>query len=256
MNQPTPNTGPRTVSWFSCGAASAIATKITLGNSNQGQNIVIAYCETGAEHPDNARFMADCEKWFGMPITSLKSDKYEDTWDVWEKRKYISGIKGAPCTKYLKIEPRIHFQRPDDIHVFGYTADGPDITRANNLREHWPDLNVSTPLIDGGITKAATIAMLTRAGVAVPVTYAMGFPNANCMPCCKATSPAYWALVRECAPDQFNRMAELSRRLGARLARVDGERVFIDEVPADQSKTQPIAPECDFLCSIAEQDFG
>ena len=68
---------------------------------------------------------------------------------------------------------------------------------------------------------------------------------------CKATSPAYWALVRQEYPElTLHRMTELSRRLGAKLARVDGERVFIDEVPMDQPTVKPLAPECDFLCAI------
>jgi hypothetical protein len=48
----------------------------------------------------------------------------------------------------------------------------------------------------------------------------------------------------------------LSRELGARLARVDGERVFIDDIPTDHPTTEPLAPDCDFLCSLAEQDFN
>ena len=178
----------RTASWFSCGAASAVATKLTSPD-------VIAYCETGSEHPDNRRFLIDCEKWFGKEVTILQNPDFRDTWDVWEKRKYISGINGAPCTGALKIAPRLAFQRPDD-------------------------------------------------------------PNANCLPCCKATSPAHWALVRKHFPSRFGRMATLSRELGARLARVDNERVFIDEVPAEQSTADPIAPECDMLCALAEQELA
>ena len=71
----------------------------------------------------------------------------------------------------------------------------------------------------------------------------------------KATSPAYWALVRKEFPDKFERMVKLSRDLGVRLARIDDERVFIDEIPADYAVTAPIAPDCDFLCVIAEQDM-
>ena len=239
----------RVVSWFSCGAASAVATKLVRAD-------VIAYCDTGSEDEDNARFMLDCELWFGQPVTHLKNEKWRDTWDVWEARKYISGIAGAPCTSELKIAPRLAFQLPDDIHVFGYTADQGDVKRAETLRENWPGLNIRTPLIEQGITKAACLAMIQNAGIKPPRVYAIGFPNANCIPCCKATSPDYWALVRKEYPVQFRRMSELSRSLGARLARVDGERAFIDEVPADQSTTQPIAPECDFLCSIAEQDLS
>jgi hypothetical protein len=242
-------TKPRTIGWFSCGAASAVAVWIA-------KPAVIAYCETGSEDADNERFLRDCEAWWGRKVTRLRSDKYADTWAVWEARKYIAGIAGAPCTSELKIAPRLAFQRPDDIHIFGYTEDWRDVGRAQALRENWPDLAVQFPLIERGLTKAATIAMCERAGIKVPRTYAMGYPNANCIPCCKATSPSYWALVRKQHPAEFNRMAELSRRLGARLARVDDERVFIDDVPTDQPITEAIAPECDFLCSIAEQDLS
>jgi hypothetical protein len=90
----------RRVAWFSCGAASAIATKLS-------QPDVIAYCETGSEHPDNKRFMRDLEEWFGQEITILQNPKFKDTWDVWEKRRYLAGIAGAPCTGELKVEPRL-----------------------------------------------------------------------------------------------------------------------------------------------------
>lgn len=239
----------RRVSWFSCGAASAVATKLAKPD-------VIAYCETGAEHPDNKRFMGECEKWFGQKITILRSPDFADTWAVWEKKRYISGIAGAPCTGALKVAPRLEFQRPDDIHVFGYTADGPDVKRTEALQENWPDLTCEFPLIERGVTKAACLAMVQSAGIEPPLTYAIGFPNANCIPCCKATSPAYWALVREHFPAEFERMAVLSRELGARLSRINDERIFIDEIPADHPTTDPIAPECDMLCHLAEQEFA
>lgn len=239
----------RVVSWFSCGAASAVATKLIKPD-------VIAYCDTGSEDADNERFMLDCEKWFDQPVTRLQNRKYKDTWTLWEKRKYLSGHDGAPCTGELKIQPRLEFQRVDDIHVFGYTADASDVRRAQAMRENWPELNISTPLIDRGITKAACLAMILSAGIQPPRVYAMGFPNANCIPCVKATSPSYWALVRKEFPVEFHRMAEMSRRFGARLTRINDERMFIDEIPADQQVTEAIAPECDFLCHLAEQDFN
>lgn len=237
----------RIVSWFSCGAASAVATKLVKPD-------VIAYCDTGSEDEDNARFMADCERWFGQPVTHLRG-KWPNTWEVWEKRRFINGMDGAPCTGELKVSPRLAFQMPDDVHVFGYTADASDVRRAETLRENWPDLQIVTPLIEKGITKAACLAMVMNAGIHPPRVYAMGFPNANCIPCGKATSPAYWALVRKEFPVQFHRMADLCRDLGARLTRIEDVRMFIDEIPADHPTTDAIAPECDFLCSIAEQDM-
>lgn len=239
----------RTISWYSCGAASAIATKLEKPD-------VIAYCDTGSEDSDNHRFMLDCEKWFNQKVLILKNKKFTDTWDVWEKRKYISGIKGAPCTRELKINVRLEFQEPDDIHIFGYTADGPDIGRFKSLLENWPGLNARAPLIERGLTKKACLAMIQDAGIALPRIYSYGFPNANCKICCKATSPNYYALVRKHFPDDFNRMAVLSRKLGARLTRLNGERCFIDEIPDNQPVTNPLAPECDFLCQLAELEIA
>jgi hypothetical protein len=238
----------RTVSWFSCGAASAVATKLM-------PDAIPAYCETGAEHPDNVRFMSDCEAWFGRPVERLKSTEYADTWDVWERTRWLAGINGARCTVELKVAPRLAWQRPDDIHVFGYTADGPDSDRAARLRASYPELDIITPLIDRGITKVACLDMVQRAGIRLPPLYALGFQNNNCLPCVKATSPAYWALVREHFPDKFDRMAKLSRELDVRLCRIDNVRSFIDEIPEDQETTNPLVPSCDFLCHIAEQDM-
>ena len=239
----------RTICWFSCGAASAVATKLVL-KDNPGA--IVAYCETGAEHSDNERFLKDCETWFGKEVTRIKSEKYISTWDVWEKRRYLAGINGAPCTSELKFIPRLNFQLPSDTHVFGYTADKTDVNRAKRMLETYPDMKQRHPLIDYKLDKRACLAMVVNAGIELPIMYSLGFQNNNCIPCVKATSPSYWALVRKQFPKEFERMAELSRSLGARLTRIKGERVFIDEIPTDHPTTDPIAPACDFLCQFAE----
>lgn len=238
----------RILSWFSCGAASAVATALE-------PDAIPVYCETGSEHPDNERFLGDCERWFDRKVTRLKSDEYADTWDLWKKRRWLAGPDGALCTIELKVVLRLAFQRPDDVHVFGYTADAADQKRATALRENYPELQIRTPLIERGLTKAACLAMVENAGIDLPPLYAIGFPNNNCIPCVKATSPNYWALVRKTYPEKFERMVRLSRDLDVRLCRIKGERAFIDEVPEDWPTTQAIAPSCDFLCHLAEADL-
>lgn len=243
----------RTVCWFSAGAASAVATKIVLRDV---PDAVVAYCETGSEHSDNERFLTDCSAWFGRPIERLRSDRYASTWEVFEQRRYLAGIDGALCTVELKVMPRLAWQMPTDVHVFGYTADANDIARAKRLRETYFEMSIETPLIDRGLTKVACLDMVQRAGIALPPMYALGFQNNNCIPCVKATSPNYWALVRQQFPAEFERMAKLSRDLDVRLCRINDERRFIDEIPADWPTTKPIQPSCDFLCHIAEQDIA
>ncbi len=247
----------RRIRWFSEGAASAVATMFDIREHGVGAGIAVT-CSTGAEDEDNCRFRVDCQPWFGCDVTVISSEKYTGTWDVWEKRGYMAGINGAVCTGELKFVPRLNFQLPSDVHVFGYTADRPDMARAKLLRETYPELQVETPLIDRGITKANCLALIEGAGIRLPRTYAMGFPNANRLKsgCCKATSPNYWALHRKWFPEGFAQTAAIARKLGVRLARINGERVFIDDIPADWPMTNPIAPSCDLLCAIHQQEMA
>jgi hypothetical protein len=219
---------------------------------------IIARCETNNEDPDNYRFEADVMRGLKRSVTLLKSDKYDSVWDVWQRRRYMSGIDGAPCTVEMKIAPRLAFQKPIDIHVFGYTADAVDAERYQRLRENYPELMMRVPLLERGITKAACIAMVQDWGIALPRSYDMGFPNANCLQtgCVKATSPDYWSLYRLRFPDNFARTAAYAREIGARLTRINGERIFIDEIPDDWPTTKPIVPACDFLCHIASMDIA
>ena len=83
------------IAWFSCGATSAVACKIALSLYDDVQ---IYYIETGSGHPDNARFLANCEKWYNQPIYTIRSDKYINVEDVLTKKRYINGPTGAACT--------------------------------------------------------------------------------------------------------------------------------------------------------------
>lgn len=257
----------RRVRWFSDGAASAVATKFDIQKHGVDAGPVVI-CDTGAEDEDNYRFRAECEEWFGCQITVIRSEEFADTWAVWEKRRFISSPEGAPCTGELKFVPRLNFERPGDIHIFGYTADHNDRKRAERLKGEFLPGCFETPLIDRHVTKANCLALLEGEGIAQPRTYAMGFPNANCLKsgCAKAQSPAYWALHRKCFPDGFARTAALARELGAKLAIIGREklpdgtykniRAFIDDIPLDQATTNPIAPTCDLLCSINAKDLA
>ena len=245
------NSRGRKVAWFSSGAASAVMSKLVL---SEYVDALVVQCDMhGSEDEDNRRFSNDCEVWFGKPITYIGNGTIDE---VFEKRKYHSGMNGAPCTSQLKVAPRLDFQRPSDEHFWGYTADASDIKRWERMLENYPDMKQRAPLIERGITKEGCLAMIERAGINPPRVYELGFPNANCIGCVKATSPDYWALVRQQFPDVFARRVDQSRRFGSRLTRINDERIFIDEIPEDWPTTQATAPRCDFLCHIAEQELS
>lgn len=240
----------RTIVWFSRGAASAIAWKIA---KRKYPNCIAVYCATGSEHTDSDRFQAEWCRVMNDNVLTIKSDEYSDTWDVWQKTRWLAGINGARCTGELKVAPRVEFQRPDDVHVFGYTFDAPDIARAKRLRDNYFEMKIETPLIDAGLTKQAVLAMVQSAGVDIPAMYKMGFQNNNCIPCVKATSPDYWSLVRKTHPEEFERMVKLSRELNVKLCRIHSKRSFIDEIPKDWPVTNPIVQACDFLCQMSDE---
>ncbi len=241
----------RRVVWFSCGAASAVAAKLAVDTYGPGCDVV--YCDTmSTEHPDNARFFDDVVRWIGRPILRLRSDRFTDIDDVFERRRYMSGPSGAICTTELKKMVREKWQRIDDIHVFGYTAD--EQKRADNFEERNPALAVEWLLIDRGVTKDACLSILRDAGIELPAMYALGFDHNNCIGCVKATSPGYWNRTRRLFPEVFERRAAQSRAIGSRLVRIKDVRHFLDELPADAD-----APDGDIDCGPMCQmplDFG
>lgn len=237
--------------WFSCGAASAVAAKLTLERYGATHDVRIVNNPIADEDEDNQRFAADVAAWLGHPIESAGNPKYPNNScvEVWEKERFMSGPHGAPCTKLLKKAARHAWEwaNQPDWHVLGFTADERD---RHNMFVMTERSNVLPVLIDAGLTKDDCGAYLARAGIALPRLYAEGYPNANCPGCVKATSPTYWNLVRRTRPEIFAQRAEQSRRLGCRLVRHKGERIFLDELPADAVgkplKTMRI--ECGIFC--------
>lgn len=67
---------PRIVYQFSCGAASAVATKLALAEYGATHDMQIINAFLANEEADNRRFAQDCESWFGRPITVLRDEKY------------------------------------------------------------------------------------------------------------------------------------------------------------------------------------
>lgn len=221
----------RVIAWFSCGAASACAAKLAI--EKYDDRVIVVYCDTmSAEHPDNQRFFNDVQRWLGREIVRIRSDKYNSVDEVFEKRRYMSGVAGAICTTEMKKIPRFHFQLPDDIHVFGFTFEEQD--RIKNFEKNNPDLFLDWVLRENVYSKKRCLYTLEQAGIHLPEMYALGFANNNCLGCVKATSPVYWQRVRRNFPEVFERRAKRSREIGARLVRINNERKFLDELPPDE----------------------
>jgi hypothetical protein len=220
----------RVVVWFSCGAASAVAAKLAI--EKYAERAIVVHCDTlASEHPDNRRFYDDVQRWLRREIITIRSRKYATVDDVIEARSYLSGNKGAPCTVELKKVPRFGFELPDDVHIFGYTAD--EAGRIEDFANTNFELQLEWILRDQGYSKKRCLRAIEDAGIELPEMYRVGFDHNNCLACVKATSPDYWRRTRRLFPEVFARRAEQSRKYGARLVRINGERKFLDELPPD-----------------------
>lgn len=237
------------VVWFSCGAASAVAAKLTL-DKYPNEVVRIVNNPIKEEHPDNQRFLKDVEKWLGVKIETALNPKFPEAScvEVWEKRKYMSGVRGAPCTLELKKRARQEWEKENkaDFHVLGFTVDERD--RFDNFKLTERD-NTLPILIDANLTKDDCFKIIKDAGIELPFIYSTGFPNANCIGCVKSSSPLYWALVRKIFPEQFKQRAEQSREIKCRLVRYHGRRIFLDELPDKIfRKPRKTKIECGIFC--------
>jgi len=238
----------RVVVWFSCGATSAIAAKLAVDRYRRaGLPLLVLYCETRSEHEDNQRFLRACEHWFDMHILSVSTGRYRDTWDVWERERYIAGVAGAKCTTELKKRVRQEMEEVGDLHVFGYDSDEAD--RASAFRRNNPEVSAWFPLLDAGLDKAHCLRALDAAGIARPTMYLLGYRNNNCIGCPKGGA-GYWNKIRRDFPNVFERMAALEERLGARLIKLSSGRVSLRELPPNVGRyeSEP-SLSCGVLCA-------
>lgn len=250
----TVNDGDTIAVWFSCGAASAVAAKRTLDLYGDRCTVRVLNSPIAEEDQDNRRFCRDVEQWLGVKVEDVRNSKYPNhsAVDVWDDRKAMSFPHGAPCTVELKKRARQEWEEsnPVDWHVLGFVWE--EQRRHDRFVLTERD-NVIPVLINEKITKDQCYQIVQAAGIALPRVYKMGLPNANCLGCCKATSPSYWSLIRELFPDVYSARAEQSRRLGVRLVRHKGERIFLDELPA--GATGAPLKNMDFECGLfCEED--
>ena len=235
----------RIVSWFSCGAASAVATKLALEKYGK-ENFIIASCVVENEHTDNERFLKDCEAWYGLPILRLRSEKFKDCWDVWEKTRYLVGIRGARCTTEMKKIVRQKFQKISDKQVFGFTIE--EQSRAERFKKQNPEVDLVTSLIEAKYTKQDCFDELQRAGIELPAMYKLGYKNNNCIGCVKGGA-GYWNRIRIDFPEVFERMSKLERSLGRTILKIKGKRIYLDELdPKSGHKQKEPDMQCGLWC--------
>jgi hypothetical protein len=244
--------GNKITVYFSCGAASAVAAKMTLALYGKHNEVEVVNFPIKEEHEDNLRFLEDVEKWLGVKIIRFTNKNYPNSSakEVWEEKQYMSNIYGAICTTILKKQARWQYEKdnPNDYTVLGFTAD--EEHRHLRLINEEP-IALLPVLINLKISKADCFKILLRDKIQLPHIYTLGFPNGNCVGCVKSQSPTYWNLVRLHFPLIFKDRAEQSRKIGCKLVRFKGKRIFLDELPPDAKGGKIKSWDCGTFCETS-----
>jgi hypothetical protein len=249
---PTPT---RVLCWFSCGAPSAVAAKLTLAEYPDAQVVRIVI---DTEHEDSDRFAREVSAWLGKPVEGIRG-RYANQYEAILSTGFIKSAFGAKCTDELKKKVRGAYQRSSDLHIFGFDAEEGE--RIEDFRENNPDLWFRAPVAESGLTKSDCKLIIQKAGIELPAMYRLGYANNNCIGCVKG-GMGYWNRIRVDFPADFARMAATERRIGATVLRHrkgsnKGERLYLDELDPTAGRFEEDQPgECGPLCQAALAAVG
>jgi len=239
-----------TVSWFSAGVSSAIATKLMIDEID-----CIFYIHIDDHHSDSLRFVKDCEKWFGKPIFFMQSPYkcVENALLGAGGRGYVNGPAGAPCTRFLKRRVRREWEieQKDNLrYVWG--MDVAEVHRVDRLINAMPEHSHVFPLINKNITKEKAHQILNASNIKRPTMYDLGYNNNNCVGCVKG-GMGYWNKIRIDFPNVFMNRAKLERQIGGTCIK----GIYLDELDKNRGRNlKPICEDCGIFCETISINGG
>jgi len=235
--------------------------------------------DTKNEHPDTYRFLADCEKWYGLPIERISSPDYESVQDTWYKHLSLNTANGAICSYKLKRVVREKWEKANEFtnQVFGFEFDKKEINRAKSFELNHPHTNPLFPLIEERLTKSQCISLVRIEGIEIPEAYKLGYSNNNCLKTgCVQGGIGYWKKIQKEMPEAFEAMAKVEHdlttlkgspvtmlkdqsRKAKESGRYEDTLVFLKPHPSypdhkslDDMKGRPVKPlsDCNGFCGV------
>lgn len=226
------------VCWISAGVSSFIAGYLAKDVDEY------LYIDVPDQHEDSMRFIKDCEKVLGKPITILKDGRTVE--EVIHENKYINGVRFAPCTAILKRRVRQLWEQTQHhklTYVWGFDIE--EVARAKRMQETVFEYGHEFPLIENNLSKKDCHGLLKRLGIKRPIMYDLGYSNNNCIGCVKG-GMGYWNAIRNDFPEVFERRAKLEREIGHSCIK----GVFLDELEQDRGRRNEIIEDCSLMCEL------
>ena len=244
------------IAWFSCGATSAVACKLALKTFGY-DNVDIWYIDTGSHHPDNERFLKNCEQWYNKTINIAKSPMYESVIDCCSKRKIFNTPAGSPCTLFLKKEVRQNqimprYKEQEVIHILGFEYTKREANRALRWKQQQTP-NCYFPLIVHRLNKQDCLKELQKNSIEIPTMYYLGYNNNNCVGCCKGGA-GYWNKIRKDFPEVFEKFSKVEQEIQRSVLKRDGKPLFLNDLSEDSGRHTDIdIPSCGLFCDVVTE---
>ena len=228
-----------TISWFSAGVSSAVATKLAINRIDR-----VIYTHINDQHPDTLRFVKDCEIWFKKEIEIIQSP-YQDVEAACLSARYINGVAGAACSRLLKRQVRIEWERRHNEPLrYAWGMDYAEKHRCIRLEKTMPMQEHFFPLAEQKISKKQAHEILAASGIKRPKMYDLGYNNNNCLGCVKG-GMGYWNKIRVDFPNVFEARSKMERKIGATC--LNG--IYLDELDPNKGRqSKPIIADCGMFC--------
>jgi 3'-phosphoadenosine 5'-phosphosulfate sulfotransferase (PAPS reductase)/FAD synthetase len=237
-----------TVSYFSAGVSSAVATKMMIGDIDR-----IMYTHIDDQHPDSMRFVRDCEKWFGKQVEIWQSDRFRTVDECCRAVGFICSPAGAACTHRLKRAVRKRFEKENEGRMrIIWGIDYTEKKRSERIVDAMPEHDHVFPLIEARMTKKDAHQALRASDIKRPAMYDLGYSNNNCIGCVKG-GMGYWNHIRVDFPEVFKQRADMERVVDYPFI---GKGVWLDELDPKRGRhTPPICDDCGIFCEILADTF-
>lgn len=215
------------------------------------------YIDVNDQHEDSMRFIKDCEKAIGKPITILKSKQYKSVEECVRTFGGFRSLNGGgsefiPCTAWMKKRIRQEWEsdHPEYEITYVWGFDNDERNRAERMKEMHPDYTHIFPLIDKLLSKEDVHGYFAEHFTFKrPLMYDLGFPNNNCVGCIRG-GMGYWNNIRIYFPEVFKARAKLERDIGYSIIR----GVFLDELDENRGDMNTeIFPDCGIMCRLVDE---
>lgn len=131
------------------------------------------FTDTGKELPEVYEFLGRLEGFLGRPIAYLNPDRDFDFW-LKEYGNFLPSPRTRWCTRQLKLRPFEKWVKDDleaGTEIISYVAIRADEPARTGMQSTHPNLNITFPLQENGLDKAAVVELLESSGLGLPTYY-------------------------------------------------------------------------------------